>query len=224
MSDRDLQHPEAATGESAAPEQSNERLRVSRREALRQVTAMLGGVAITGGTGLLTALLPSEAEARRSLAMEAGFSAQDVAWLEEVADTLLPETETPGAKAAATGAFIALMVENTYTKGEQAQFRDGIRALEAWASAEHGAGFMDLGPEARLAVLEHFDAEQHAYMNEKTDDDPKHGFRMFKELCLLGYFTSEIGTTQAQRWQETPARFDPCVTRDPDDRSWANAM
>lgn len=197
---------------------------LSRREALRQVTAMLGGVALTGGAGMLSVMLPGDAEARMALAREAGFTATDIAWLDEVAETVLPETETPGAKAAATGAFIALMVEDTYTEGEQAQFRDGMRALERYAAAEHGAGFMDLSPEARLAVLQHFDAEQHAYMEAKSEDDPKHAFRMFKELCLFGYFTSEIGTTQAQRWQETPGRYDPCVTRDPDDRSWANAM
>ncbi len=199
-------------------------LMLSRRAVLQQVTALLGGAAVTGGAGLLSAMLPGEAQARMALAMEAGFTEPDIAWLDEVADTLLPETETPGAKAAATGAFIALMVQDTYTPGEQAQFREGMRRLEAFAAAEHGAGFMDLSPEARLAVLEHFDAEQHAYMQGKTDDDPKHPFRMFKELCLFGYFTSEIGKTQAQRWQETPTRFDPCVTRDPDDRSWASAF
>lgn len=221
MSDQDSA---MQSGETIAERDPVEEIRLSRRAALQQVTALLGGVAITGGTGLLTALLPSEAEARMALAREAGFSEMDIAWLDEVADTLLPETETPGAKAAATGAFIALMVQNTYIPGEQAQFRKGIRRLEAFAQAEHGAGFMDLSPEARLAVLEHFDAEQHAAMQDKSDDEPKHGFRLFKELCLLGYFTSEIGTTQAQRWQETPGRFDPCVARDPDDRSWANAM
>jgi hypothetical protein len=34
---------------------------------------------------------------------------------------------------------------------------------------------------------------------------------MMKELALLGYFTSEIGCTQAQRYTESPGRFDPCV-------------
>ena len=197
---------------------------LSRREALRQVTALLGGAAITGSAGMLSAMLPGEAEARMALARDAGFTAPDIAWLDEVADTLLPETETPGAKAAATGAFIALMVQDTYTAGEQAQFREGMRALEAYAAGEHGAGFLGLSPEDRLAVLKHFDAEQHGYMRGKSDEDPKHAFRMFKELCLFGYFTSEIGMTQAQRFQETPGRFDPCVTRDPDDRSWTSAF
>ncbi len=194
---------------------------LSRREALRQVTALLGGAALTGGAGLLAAAIPSAAAARTALAMSSEFDAGDIAWLEEVADTLLPETDTPGAKAAATGAFVALMVSDTYTDGEQAQFREGLRDIEDWAVTHHGAGFVALSPTDRLAVLEHFDAEQHAYMNAKDDAAPKHPFRMFKELALFGYFTSEIGMHQAQRYTEVPGRFDPCVTRAPGDRSWA---
>jgi hypothetical protein len=197
---------------------------ISRREALRHVTALLGGVAFTSGAGLLSVALPVSAEARLTLAQERGFADTDIAWLDEVAETLLPETDTPGARAAATGAFIALMVQDTYTPEEQERFRGGLQTLEQWATDQHGAGFMDLPPAERLAVLEHFDVQQFAYMKEKSDEDPTHPFRMFKELCLLGYFTSEIGYKQAQRYQETPGRFDPCVTRDPDDRSWANAF
>ncbi len=197
---------------------------ISRREALRHVTALLGGVAFTGGAGLLSVALPARAEARLALAQEQGFADTDIAWLDEVADTLLPETETPGAKAAATGAFIALMVQDTYTPEEQERFREGLRTLEQWSMDQHGAGFMDLPPAERLAVLEHFDAEQYAFTEQKSEDESAHPFRMFKELCLMGYFTSEIGYKQAQRYQETPGRFDPCVTRDPDDRTWANAL
>lgn len=219
MSEHDTTLPSAAGAEAAAAQRG-----ISRREALRHVTALLGGVAFTGGAGLLTTVLPAEAEARLALARERGFTDSDIAWLDEVADTLLPETETPGAKAAATGAFIALMVEDTYTPGEQAQFREGMRDMERWSAQEKGAGFLDLPAADRLAVLEHFDAEQHAYMADKPDDAPAHPFRLFKELCLLGYFTSEIGYRQAQRYQETPGRFDPCVTREPGDRSWARAL
>jgi hypothetical protein len=44
---------------------------------------------------------------------------------------------------------------------------------------------------------------------------------MIKELTLLGYFTSEIGYTQALRYVETPGRFDPCVPYEPGDKAWA---
>ena len=44
---------------------------------------------------------------------------------------------------------------------------------------------------------------------------------MVKELTLLGYFTSEIGYTQAMRYTETPGRFDPCVPYTTGEKSWA---
>ncbi|MFL5595795.1 MAG: gluconate 2-dehydrogenase subunit 3 family protein, partial [Gemmatimonadaceae bacterium] len=54
-----------------------------------------------------------------------------------------------------------------------------------------------------------------------TDNPPTHYFRMMKELALLGYFTSEIGATQAQRYIETPGRYDPCVAYHPGEKAWA---
>src|SRR5256885_7009205 len=54
-----------------------------------------------------------------------------------------------------------------------------------------------------------------------TEDKPAHYFRMMKELALLGYFTSEIGATQAQRYVESPGRFDPCIPYTPGEKAWA---
>ncbi|HYN82434.1 MAG TPA: gluconate 2-dehydrogenase subunit 3 family protein [Gemmatimonadaceae bacterium] len=52
--------------------------------------------------------------------------------------------------------------------------------------------------------------------------DPSHYFRMMKELALLGYFTSEIGYTKAQRYAESPGRFDPCLPHKPRELSWTS--
>lgn len=54
-----------------------------------------------------------------------------------------------------------------------------------------------------------------------TAEVPAHYFSMMKELALLGYFTSEIGCTQAQRYMETPGRFEPCVPYRPGEKAWA---
>ena len=64
---------------------------VSRREAIRRVTALLGGVALVGGSALLDGCREGagDAEFRE-------FTADDIAFLDEVADTMLPTTGTPG--------------------------------------------------------------------------------------------------------------------------------
>jgi hypothetical protein len=58
-------------------------------------------------------------------------------------------------------------------------------------------------------------------MDDRKHDAPSHYFRMMKELAMLGYFTSEIGYTQAQRYAESPGRFDPCLPYKKGETSWA---
>jgi hypothetical protein len=195
---------------------------IDRREAIRRVSALLGGIGFVGGSTLVTAC---ENAQRRGAAAKGGvgsFTPRDIAFLDEVAETILPETKTPGAKAAQVGAFMALMVTDTYAEGDQAIFRDGMRKLDEACRAMHHTAFLDATPPQRLALLEQLDREQKAYMDARHGDDtPAHYFRMMKELALLGYFTSEIGYTKAMRYAETPGRFDPCVPNTPGETAWA---
>ena len=222
---------------------------IHRREAIRRVGLMLGGISFVGGSALLTAC---ERERPATNAQPIGdFTTQDIAFLDEVADTMLPETKTPGAKAARTGAFMALMVTDTYEPKDQQVFREGMRKLDQASQEANGVGFMAATPAQRLALLEKLDQEQKTYTERRdaarrdkkptseehlqdqrqeaapgkpleiSADAPAHYFRMMKELALLGYFTSEIGYTQAQRYVESPGRFDPCVPYQPGEKAWA---
>jgi hypothetical protein len=195
---------------------------IDRREAIRRVSALLGGIAFVGGSALLTAC---EREQPRGAASGAGagtFTTEDIGFLDEVAETILPETKTPGAKAVKVGAFMALMVTDTYDERDQQIFRDGMRKLDAACQTMHRVSFMEASPAQRLALLEQLDREQKAYMDARATDAPSHYFRMMKELTLLGYFTSEIGYTQAMRYVESPGRFDPCVPYTPGETIWAS--
>jgi hypothetical protein len=201
---------------------------LTRRDVIQRVTALLGGAAFTGGDRLL-AFAFDDAALADAMAQGAGaFSAADIALLDEIAETILPETTTPGAKAAKTGAFMALMVTDAYTDRAREVFRDGLRQIAA-------AGFMSASPAQRLALLQPLDREQKAVMDARlvpptnrapipeapASDEPAHYFRMMKELALLGYFTSEIGCTKALRYIEAPGKYDPCAPHAPGDRSWA---
>jgi hypothetical protein len=194
---------------------------IDRREAIRHVSALLGGIALVGGSGLLTACEREQPRAAASGSGAGSFTTEDIAFLDEVAETILPKTKTPGAKAAQVGAFMALMVTETYDERDQQIFRDGMRKLDAACQTMHSVSFIAATPQQRLALLEQLDREQKAYMDARKDDDPAHYFRMMKELTLLGYFTSEIGYTQAMRYVESPGRFDPCVPYKSGETTWA---
>lgn len=209
-------------------------MRVTRREAVQRVAALLGGVALIDGERLFAASFePAALDA--ALAQGTGtFSATDVALLDEIADTILPQTSTPGAKAAKAGAFMALMVTDAYTTEHSQVFRQGLRQVDEACRQAHGVAFMQASPAERLSLIQALDREQHAEMEDRAPKRrlrapaatagpafPAHYFRMMKELALLGYFTSEVGYTQAMRYVESPGRFDPDVPHAPGDKTWA---
>jgi hypothetical protein len=208
---------------------------LTRREAVQRVMALMGGLTLVGEERLFALSVDTASLAQATTHGVGAFTAADVALLDEIADTILPETSTPGAKAARTGAFMALMVTDAYTDRDQQVFRDGLRTLEDTCRTATGKGFMEATGPQRLTLLERLDREQKTAMEERrrpirtrfpaaappAEDEPAHYFRMMKELALLGYFTSEIGYTQAMRYREAPGRFDPDVPHKPGETSWA---
>lgn len=196
---------------------------IDRREAVRRVSMLLGGVALVGSGALLNGCAGDRAPSTAASGASIGtFTADDQAFLAEVADTILPDTaKSPGAKAAGVGPFIALMVTDCYTPADQAVFRAGMQAIDTACRTMHQTTFMKATPEQRLALLKTLDQEQHDFTKTKTPEQPAHYFRMVRELTMLGYFTSEIGYTKAMRYIESPGRFDPCLPYAKGETIWA---
>ena len=226
---------------------------ITRREAVLRVSALLGGAALIGGSALITGCR-DDGSGTTTAGPFTPFTSDEIAFLDEVAETIIPTTSTPGAKAAKTGAFMALIVTDSYKPEDQAHFRNGMKALDERSKTANKVSFMEATPEQRLSLLEVLDREQKTEADKRQDDEkkkraekflsdqrkeasteapasnpaaaitadpPRHYFRMMKELALLGYFTSEIGATQALRYVESPGRYDPCAPYKPGEKSWA---
>ena len=194
--------------------------KLSRREIIRRALVLTGAGTLISTSTLLTACATNM---QREQAVElTTFTQSQIQWLDEVAETILPETDTPGAKAAQVGGFIAIMVADTYSPDKQQLFYDGMQSLEAECERELGVGFMTATPSQRLTMLERLDMEQKKHTDNKTPEATSHYFRVFKELTVVGYFTSEIGYKQALRYVESPGRYDPCVEYKAGERAWAS--
>jgi hypothetical protein len=186
---------------------------MERREAVKYISILLGGT-LVGANAFLTGC---KSEDRKSMT----FTQDDIAYLDEIADTILPTTSTPGAKAAKVGQFMTVMVNDCYTEADQKIFREGMDKLNEAAEKKFNNGFMKLTPQQRHDLLVQLDQEQKDYMKNKKSEDPSHYFRMMKELTLLGYFTSEIGSTQARRYVPVPGRFEGCIPYKKGDKAFA---
>ncbi len=186
---------------------------MNRREAVQHISLLLGGT-IVGSTFFLDGCKTKATSSKE-------FTEEDVAFLNEIADTILPPTKTPGAKAAAVGTFMTIMVNDCYDETDQKIFHDGMKTLNESADKKYNNSFVKLSPQQRHEFLVSLDSEQKNYMKNKKKEDHSHYFRMMKELTLLGYFTSEIGCTQAMRYKETPGSYNGCVPYTKGDKAWA---
>lgn len=205
-------------------------MNLTRREAIVRMAIMMGATAV--GPRLLARNFgsslegPSDSGGRTAAGAPAPFSAEEIALLDEIGDTIIPPSDVPGAKAIGIGAFMAMMITDCYYPAEQTAFHDGLRALASGYEAKYHETFVHGVPANRTAFLDELDKEQQAVTaqqkerkkfireNASTEDssdstgEVPHFFRMMKDLTLLGYFTSEVAQTEVLGWIETPGRFD----------------
>lgn len=186
---------------------------MDRREAVQYIGILLGGT-LVGANALLTGC-------KSETGKDQNFSTDDIAYMDEVAETILPTTSTPGAKAAKVGQFMTVMVNDSYEEKDQKVFKEGLKKLNDFSEKTYDKSFMEATPQQRHDLLVKLDAEQKQYTKDKKKEDAAHYFRMMKELTMLGYFTSEIGSTKARRYIETPGRFEGCVPYKKGEKAWA---
>ena len=120
----------------------------------------------------------------------------------ELAELIIPRTETPGAIDAGVPAFIDHIVSDWYTPVERAIFVEGLKAMAA------------AGPSQRVAALQSLEQQAAGYVPRpgtsvfgKPDERSPFFFKL-KLLTVLGYYTSEVGATNELAFNPVPARYD----------------
>jgi hypothetical protein len=190
---------------------------MNRREALSSVALLLGGT-IIGAEVFLSGCTNAD---KKIGSAGLNFSPDDISFLDEVGETIIPATDTPGAKEARIGEFMHTIVRDCYNEREQQIFVDGISKLNDASKQKNGKSFLESNPAERKSLLIDLDKEQKEYTTKKKPEDPAHYFRMMKELTIWGYFTSEPGATKALRYVAVPGRYDGCIPYKKGDKAWA---
>jgi Gluconate 2-dehydrogenase subunit 3 len=211
---------------------------MDRRELLKMVALLTGGVVI-GGEVFLSGC-------KTGTKTEAGFTASNIALLDEVSETIIPATATPGAKAAMVGEFMKVMVTDCYTQNQQSAFMKGISALDEACEKMNGKSFMDCTPQQRHDLLVSLEKEAKEFNKKRDEEDkpkreehdrknntlpwkdqtefeaaPSHYYTMMKQLTLLGFFSSKTGMTETLRHIPVPGKYDGALPYAKGDKAWA---
>lgn len=188
---------------------------MNRRDALSRVALIMGG-AVIGAEAFL-----SGCKTATKYGESINFTPNDIAYLDEIAETILPKTNTPGAKDAQVGAFMQVYVKDCYEEKDQKTFMEGMGKLNDACNAKNGKNFMDCSAQEKHDFLVALDKEAKDYQKSKKEDDPNHYFTLMKQLTLFGFFTSKPGATEALRYVAVPGRYEGCIPYKKGDKAWA---
>ena len=210
---------------------------MNRRDALMRVATLVGAtVALPSlGHSALADKLEASAAQRLATGNPVLFTADQDALVADLADVIIPTTSTPGAKAAKVNEIIDVVLKDCYKKADQQTFIDGLTMTQKMSQDAYGKSYGQLDNTQKIDIMKKLEADakaQKAGMSravagqqdvqipaEKRNTTPF--FTMLKDLTLMGYFTSEIGATQALEYVAVPGRYDGCVPLKPGQKAWA---
>ncbi len=186
------------------------------------------------GSSALADTLEASAAQRVATGKPVLFTADQDALVADLADVIIPTTKTPGAKAAKVNEIIDVVLKDCYKKPEQQAFIDGLTMTQKLSQDSYGKAFSQLDNNQKIELMKKLEAnakQERANMTRTSDQQdvqiPKEKrnitpfFAMLKDLTLMGYFTSEIGCTQALEYVAIPGRYDGCVPLKPGQKAWA---
>jgi len=181
---------------------------MDRREALKRTAWIMGGaVSAPAILGILKGC-----KAKPTLDWKPSFLSEEQGILvSQVAEIIIPKTDTPGAKEAGVPGFIDQLLKEVYTKEDQDNFINGLKAFSDEATKQHGDPFVDLSAEKQVEfVTAQHDAAVKA--NKETKPAPPRPFILtLKELTMLGFFTSQPGATQVLQYEAVPGAYKGCI-------------
>lgn len=187
-------------------------LSMDRRKALKNVAILLGTALSSSTIGVLFESF-SIPESEKN---QVSFSSSDEDVLAEFADIILPTTKASlGAKAAGVGVFIPMILRDCYPASMQQIFSSGLLEMEAHCTKSYNRNFLSLTIKERQKILVDLRTEALASKNQVSF------FTLARDLTLLGYFSSEIGCTQAREYLPVPGRYDGDVDYVQGQKAWA---
>ncbi|CAN5418676.1 gluconate 2-dehydrogenase subunit 3 family protein [soil metagenome] len=191
--------------------------KLSRREAIYRVSLIMGG---TISAPALSILSGCQTQVKESITEGGLFTSTQENIIAEISQLIIPTTDTPGAKEAEVPEFVQVMIADCYPEEDQKRFVSGLDQIDQEAKDTYGNSFLELDEAQQIELLTKIEMEA----REKRQQDPQYtppAILMLKELTLIGYFSSEIGATQALSYDPVPGRYNACTTMEPGQKAWA---
>lgn len=188
---------------------------MKRREAIRRTAAVMGGALFAPSlAGLLQGCTP-RGDSEWS---PVHFSEDQASWIRRLSETILPETDTPGALATGVPEWIERMVFEVYNQTNRDRFLEGLADLDRQVRELYSRSIDQLDPGERLKAVQVLNRDM---VNGESRRPSIETYRLIKELTLLGYYSSEPGATEELRYEAVPGSYEGCIPYEEIGATWA---
>lgn len=172
---------------------------VDRRTALRQLLFVSAGIAI------LPACVQDDKSKSALLLKNMKISGAQEKMLEELTETIIPTSATPGAKAVSAHLFVLKMMDDCRPKTDQEQFIKGMDLFEMKAKDMFSKSFVECTREERDKLV--------ASLEKAKDADPALALFYWstRGYAIQAYTSSKFYLTSVQVYKLVPGKFKGCM-------------
>ncbi len=205
---------------------------MNRRDAIKRTSLLLGGaLSASVVAGFMSGCqAPTDPDWTPSYLTRS--QSETVA---EIAECIIPRTDTPGAKDALVHRFIDVYLKDCETAENQLSFITGLENIDKNADASFGKSFVKLSDQEKTDLLSRMDSgggeksdqELASELANEGEDviggkmDAEKFFASMKELTILGYFSSEVGAKEALVFDQIPGDYLGCIPYEDVGGAWA---
>jgi gluconate 2-dehydrogenase gamma chain len=197
---------------------------MNRRELIKQTTLALG---YTLSAPTLMGIL-NGCQAKPNINFTpVFFTPEQAAIVSDLAEIILPKTQTPGAKDVGVPAFIDTFIKEIYSKADQEKFISDLEAFNLNCTESQSKKFnaCDAAQQKQYASQIHQQAVvnvgsiSEGWWNTAKEERPF--ILKMKELTILGFFTSKQGASEVLQYNQSPGPYKGCVPLKEVGKAWA---
>lgn len=189
---------------------------MNRRKFISSLIILTGGVAATYYGHKYLELIDTP---------DLNFLDQNKNLIGDLAETIIPATDTPGAKEALVHEYIIHMIKHEKDVKTQNNFINGIKELEEYSFSQYKTSFSNINKEQKVQVLKHFQKDGENFKGNlgkvKNKFLGKSFFLILKEYTCIGYCTSMLGVTKGLAYEAIPSKYLAVINYSTGQKSWA---
>jgi hypothetical protein len=159
---------------------------------------------ISAGTAFLPSCLQEKKKSSLSL-KNIKIDDKEEELLAELSETIIPKTDTPGAKDVSAYLFAIMMIDDCFPPGGQYKFQKGLTAFDELSKKKSGNSFTKCTPSERTALIQSIENKN------EIPGDVAFFYNTMKRLTIQAFISSEYYLTKVQVYELVPGKFYGCV-------------